>query len=99
MLANRGEITPPCGEPVVGYVTVPSSQTPAFSHLPISRRSTPSRTLRLSISRKCVLSKVSKNFRISTSSTQPPPRSIDLRHRSSSATCADRLGRKPYEQL
>ena len=39
MLANKGEITPPWGEPVVGYVTAPSCQTPAFSHLPISRSS------------------------------------------------------------
>ena len=40
----------------------------------------------------------SKNFRISTSTIQPPPISIVCCHRLSSAWCAERPGRKPYEQ-
>ena len=44
--------TPPCGDPESGKVTAPSSITPAFSHLSIVRRSTPSRTLWRKL-RKC----------------------------------------------
>src|SRR5271168_2469487 len=37
MLARSGEITAPCGVPTSPGVTCPSSITPAFSHLRISR--------------------------------------------------------------
>jgi hypothetical protein len=34
-------MTPPCGVPASGRESFPDSNTPAFSHLPMSRRSTP----------------------------------------------------------
>src|ERR1017187_1172117 len=37
MLARSGEITAPCGVPTSPGVSCPSSATPAFSHLRISR--------------------------------------------------------------
>src|SRR6266542_3901463 len=45
--------------------------TPAFSHLSIARRSTPSRTLWSRKPRRCPWSKESKNPLMSTSSTHP----------------------------
>ena len=42
MFERQGEITPPCGEPSVAWRKSPSSRTPAFSHLSIIRRMTPS---------------------------------------------------------
>src|SRR5262245_18929272 len=68
-----GVSTPPWGEPVEGYVPAPPSIPPAFSHLPISRRTTPSRILCLSSSRNGALSRGSKNFRMSTSKIHPLP--------------------------
>src|ERR1700692_2457781 len=44
MFERQGEITPPCGEPSVAWCRRPSSRTPAFSHLSIIRRITPSVT-------------------------------------------------------
>jgi hypothetical protein len=44
MFERQGEITPPCGEPSVAWRRRPSSRTPAFSHLSIIRRITPSVT-------------------------------------------------------
>ncbi len=44
-VGEPGEITPPCGLPASGYEIAPSSITPALSHLPINRSTTPSRTL------------------------------------------------------
>src|SRR5262249_6075009 len=41
---RQGEITPPCGEPSVAWRRSPSSSTPAFSHLSIILRMTPSVT-------------------------------------------------------
>ena len=41
---------------------------------------------------------LSKNFRMSTSKTQPPRQSISWFRKESNAWCADRPGRKPYEQ-
>ena len=38
MLHSDGEITPPCGEPRSGCVTLPSSMTPAFSQARIRRK-------------------------------------------------------------
>jgi transposase len=43
MLERIGEIQPPCGLPASWYSILPSSITPAFSHLPMSRSNTPSR--------------------------------------------------------
>ena len=60
MFASRGEITPPCGVPASGYAKFPSSSTPAFSHFPISRRSTPSRTRRRRNVRRCARSRWSR---------------------------------------
>src|SRR2546427_7967968 len=53
-------MTPPCGVPESGYVTSPSSITPACSHLPIRRSSTPSCTRLRRIVRSCPWSSVSK---------------------------------------
>src|SRR5215831_21407426 len=44
MFDRQGEITPPCGEPSVAWRRSPSSSTPAFSHLSIILRMTPSVT-------------------------------------------------------
>jgi hypothetical protein len=66
-------------------VNTPSSSTPALSHLPISRRITPSRTRRLRNSRKWPWSIVSKNFRRSTSTIQSPPIFISCFHSESNA--------------
>ena len=44
MFERQGEITPPCGEPSVAWRRRPSSRAPAFSHLSIIRRITPSVT-------------------------------------------------------
>jgi hypothetical protein len=44
MFERQGEITPPWGEPSVAWRRRPSSRTPAFSHLSIIRRITPSET-------------------------------------------------------
>src|SRR3954465_13339254 len=44
MFERHGEITPPWGDPWVGRCRRPSSRTPAFSHLSIIRRMTPSVT-------------------------------------------------------
>ncbi len=68
---SSGETTPPCGVPVSGCVSTPASMTPAFSHLSIARRSTPSRTLWSRKPRRCPWSKESKNPLMSTSSTHP----------------------------
>src|SRR5688572_26910418 len=46
MFASIGEMTPPCGVPASGWCIHPSSSTPAFSHLSIARRTTPSRISR-----------------------------------------------------
>lgn len=51
----------------------PSSWTPAFSHLPISRSNTPSCTRWRRISWRCRRSSVSKNRSMSIFSTHPPP--------------------------
>jgi hypothetical protein len=32
MFDKSGEMTPPCGVPLVGFVTTPSAITPALSH-------------------------------------------------------------------
>src|ERR1019366_10266269 len=52
MFERQGEITPPCGEPAVAWCRRPSSRTPAFSHLSIIRRMTPSVTRRSRKSRR-----------------------------------------------
>src|SRR5215468_3012400 len=44
MFDRQGETTPPCGEPSVAWRRSPSSSTPAFSHLSIILRMTPSVT-------------------------------------------------------
>src|SRR5262249_19788728 len=49
---QQGEITPPCGEPSVVWRRTPSSRIPAFSHLSIIRRITPSMTRRSRKSRR-----------------------------------------------
>ncbi len=51
MFARSGEMTPPCGYPRRVVRDRSRSSTPAFSHLPIRRSSTPSRTRWLRISR------------------------------------------------
>ena len=45
-----------------GYVTSPSSSTPAFNHFPISFSMTPSRTLRRSVARSTPWSSISKEL-------------------------------------
>ena len=59
--------------PASGYHTLPLSNTPAFNHFPINRRITPSRTLCRIRSLRYLCTRVVKNSRKSTSSTQPPP--------------------------
>src|SRR5262245_28083659 len=44
MFDRQGDTTPPCGEPSVAWRRSSSSRTPAFSHLSIIRRITPSVT-------------------------------------------------------
>ena len=44
-LDTMGEITPPCGAPLSGYVRAPDSRTPAWRHLPSSLTMPPSLTL------------------------------------------------------
>jgi hypothetical protein len=64
------EITEPCGVPASGKWTCPDSNTPAVSHLSISLRTTPSVTRLAILSLSVVLGRLSKNFRMSTSTTQ-----------------------------
>src|ERR1035437_460650 len=66
---RQGEITPPCGEPSVAWCKRPSSRTPAFSHLSIIRRMTPSVTRRSRKSRRWECGIESKYFSMSISST------------------------------
>src|SRR6516225_4870754 len=53
MFERIGEITPPCGEPSVAWRSSPSSRTPAFSHLSIILRITPSVTRLSRKARRC----------------------------------------------
>jgi hypothetical protein len=70
MFERQGEITPPCGEPSVAWRRRPSSRTPAFSHLSIIRRITPSVTRWSRKSRRWECGIESKYFTMSISSTQ-----------------------------
>src|SRR5262249_41634033 len=70
MFERQGEITPPWGEPAVEWRRRPSSRTPAFSHLSIIRRITPSVTRWSRRSRSCECGIESKYFSMSTSITQ-----------------------------
>src|SRR6202051_4692512 len=70
MFERQGEITPPCGEPSVAWRRRPSSRTPAFSHLSIIRRMTPSVTRRSRKSRRWRCEIESKYFSMSMSSPQ-----------------------------
>ena len=72
--------------------------TPARNHFPIARRITPSRTRWSSTRPSWARSTLSKKCWMSRSTTQPPPMSISPRHTRSSAWCAPRPGRNPYEQ-
>src|SRR2546427_10719 len=98
MFASIGEITPPCGVPSVTSRREPFSRTPAFSHLSIIRRITPSvtRWSRMARSSECGIE--SKYLRTSTSITQYCPRRVITPNSSRSAWCAERPARKPYEQ-
>src|SRR6516162_651980 len=67
---SQGEITPPCGEPSVVWRKKPSSTAPAFSHLSIILRMTPSVTRWSRNARRWVCEIESKYLRMSISSTQ-----------------------------
>src|SRR5271166_484761 len=67
---RQGEITPPCGEPSVVRLRRPSSTAPAFSHLSIIRRITPSVTRWSRNARRWEWGIESKYLRMSMSSTQ-----------------------------
>src|SRR5262245_11977339 len=97
MFESIGEMTPPCGVPSVARCRFPASRTPAFSHLPIIRRMTPSVTRWSRISRRCECEIESKYLRTSTSSTQCCLLTAMAPDSWFSAWCADRPGLKPYE--
>src|SRR3954470_23417785 len=67
---RQGEITPPCGEPSVVRRRKPSSTAPAFSHLSIILRMTPSVTRWSRNARRWECEIESKYLRMSISSTQ-----------------------------
>src|SRR5271166_3036959 len=67
---RQGEITPPCGEPSVVRLRRPPSTAPAFSHLSIIRRITPSVTRWSRNARRWKCGIESKYLRMSMSSTQ-----------------------------
>ena len=67
---RQGEITPPCGEPSVVRLRRPSSTAPAFSHLSIILRITPSVTRWSRNARRWECGIESKYLRMSMSSTQ-----------------------------
>src|SRR5215212_4908468 len=93
MLASSGEITEPCPVPLSLTVTVPSSRTPAFSHLRRRRmmRGSPIRcsTKRTSQSWQTV----SKKDRMSASRMKFTLRLVMPTARASSASCGPRPGR------
>ncbi len=62
-----GVATPPCGVPLSGYVSVPASRTPAFSHVPISLSMPPSLTRCVRHARRWPWSMGSKHPRTSAS--------------------------------
>src|SRR4029077_17325065 len=66
----QGVITPPCGEPSVVRRKEPSSTAPAFSHLSIILRMTPSVTRWSRNARRWECEIESKYLRMSISSTQ-----------------------------
>src|SRR4029077_2904994 len=63
MFARSGEITEPCGLPVLGSDHLPSSITPAFNHFWISRRMRGSATRCSTNFISQLLSKLSKKAR------------------------------------
>jgi hypothetical protein len=70
MFASKGLMIPPCGVPIVTSRTVPSSITPARSHF-ISSRTMRGSAIRCSMNLFIhPWSMVSKNDRMSASSTQ-----------------------------
>src|SRR6516225_6666810 len=73
MFDRQGEITPPCGEPSVAWRRSPSSSTPAFSHLSIILRMTPSVTRLSRNERRWECEIESKYFSMSKSITQRSP--------------------------
>ena len=70
LFERQGEITPPCGEPSVVRRKKPSSTAPAFSHLSIILRMTPSVTRWSRNARRWECEIESKYLRMSISSTQ-----------------------------
>src|SRR5262249_34708380 len=83
---------------VVPKCRSPFSSTPALSHLSIMRRITPSVTRWSRKARSLSWGMESKYLRTSMSSTQYCPCRVVALCNVRSAWCADRSGRKPYEQ-
>src|SRR5436309_2476408 len=92
MLASSGEITAPCAVPCSLMLTIPSSSTPAFSHLRIRRmmRLSPTRCSTKRISQSWLT--VSKNERRSASMMKLTLRRSIPTTNAAIASCAPRPG-------
>src|SRR6266705_2104655 len=89
MLASTGEITPPCGVPVCGWITFPSSSSiPARSHLRIRFSIAPSAILCTSIRSSHSHWMLSKNPLMSASTTKWCPPNCNSWLRALIASCA-----------
>src|ERR1035441_4200451 len=90
-------ITAPCGVPTFVSDHCPSSDTPAFSHFWISRSTLRSATRSSTNSTSFSWLMLSKKPRMAASSIQFPFFVPTPPVSASSASCAPRPGRKPYE--
>src|SRR6266852_4475330 len=96
MLLRSGDIDPPWGTPVMLATETPSSSTPAFSHIRISRSTLRSLTRRATNLKRKSWSRLPKKSAKSASTTHRAPAFTSLRM-TSNAWKAARLGLNPNE--